>query len=128
MNAVAALTGLPHEPRFARRDRPGDLGHLVYALIEEGKAVAAAAGVALDEDPWAMNVHATERGSRHYPSMLEDVEAHRPTEIDLITGSLIREAGRHGVPVPLHTALYRLVKAREASWTLPAPGAGGPGR
>ena len=48
--------------------------------------------------------------------MLEDVELHRPTEIDLITGSLVREAGRHGVPVPLHTALYRLVKAKEESW------------
>ena len=117
VNAVAALTGLPHEPRFAARERPEDLGHLVFALIEEGKAVAAAAGVELHEDPWEMNVHATERGSRHYPSMLEDVEAHRPTEIELITGSLLREADRHGVPVPLHTALYRLVKAKEASWS-----------
>ena len=59
---------------------------------------------------------ATRRGSAHYPSMLEDVDARRPTEIDLITGSLVREAGKHGVPVPLHTALYRLVKAKEASW------------
>jgi 2-dehydropantoate 2-reductase len=48
--------------------------------------------------------------------MLEDVEAQRETEIDLITGSLVREAKRYGVPVPLHEALYRLVKAKEASW------------
>ena len=47
--------------------------------------------------------------------MLEDVEARRPTEIDLITGSLVREAERLGVPVPLHTALYRLIKAKEDS-------------
>ena len=67
------------------------------------------------------NVLATQRGSAHYPSMLEDVEAHRATEIDLITGSLVREAERHGVPVPLHTALYRLVKAREESWTVSTP-------
>jgi ketopantoate reductase len=26
---------------------------------------------------------------------------------------LVREAGRAGVPVPLHTAMYRLVRARE---------------
>ena len=116
VNAVAALTGLPHEARFAALDRPADLGHLVRDLMDEGKAVAAAAGVELREDPWEMNVHATERGSRHYPSMLEDVEAHRPTEIDLITGALVREGERQGVPVPLHTALYRLVKAKEASW------------
>jgi ketopantoate reductase len=30
----------------------------------------------------------------------------------------VREAERLGVPVPLHTALYRLVKAREDSWEL----------
>jgi 2-dehydropantoate 2-reductase len=116
VNAVAALTGLPHDPHFAAREQPGDLGHLVYELVEEGKRVAAGAGVELHEDPWEMNVLATQRGSRHYPSMLEDVEAHRPTEIEHITGALVREAERQGVPVPLHTTLYRLVRAREASW------------
>ncbi len=117
VNSVAALTGLPHDPHFAAEGGPTDLGHLVHDLIDEGKTVAAAAGIALHDDPWEMNVHATQRGSAHYPSMLEDVEAHRPTEIDLITGSLVREAGRHGVDVPLHTALYRLVKAKEESWS-----------
>jgi 2-dehydropantoate 2-reductase len=48
--------------------------------------------------------------------MLEDVEARRTTEIDLITGSLVREAEKHDVPVPLHGALYALVKGKEASW------------
>jgi 2-dehydropantoate 2-reductase len=116
VNAVAALTGLPHDPHFAAREQTGDLGHLVFELVDEGKRVAAAAGVELHEDPWEMNVLATQRGSRHYPSMLEDVEARRPTEIEHITGALVREADRLGVPVPLHTALYRLVRAREASW------------
>jgi 2-dehydropantoate 2-reductase len=116
VNAVAALTGLPHEAHFARLDKPSDLGHLVLGLIDEGKAVAAAAGVELREDPWEMNVLATRRGFRHSPSMLEDVEAHRPTEIELITGSLVREGNRLGVPVPLHTAMYQLVKAKEVSW------------
>lgn len=121
VNSVAALTGLRHDHHFADEAKPSDLGHLVRDLVDEGKAVAAAAGVDLYEDPWEMNVHATRRGSAHYPSMLEDVEAHRATEIDLITGSLVREAERHGVPVPLHTALYRLVKAREESWTVSTP-------
>jgi 2-dehydropantoate 2-reductase len=116
VNAVAALTGLPHDYHFAEREHTGDLGNLVFELMEEGKRVARAAGVELHEDPWEMNVHATRRGSRHYPSMLEDVEARRLTEIEHITGALVREAGRVGVPVPLHTALYGLVKGREASW------------
>ena len=117
VNAVAALTGLPHDPHFAARDEPADLGHLVFELVEEGKRVAAAAGVELHEDPWEMNVLATRRGSRHYPSMLEDVEARRPTEIAHINGSLLREARRRGVETPLQTALYRLIKAKEASYS-----------
>ena len=113
VNSVAALTGLPHDFHFAE----GMLGELVHGLVDEGKAVAAAAGVTLREDPWEMNVHATRRGHAHYPSMLEDVSAHRPTEIDLISGSLVREARRYGVSVPLHTAMVTLVKAKEASYS-----------
>src|SRR5262249_35286726 len=52
VNAVAALTGLRHDFHFAQLERPSDLGHLVKGLIDEGKAVAAALGVELGEDPW----------------------------------------------------------------------------
>jgi 2-dehydropantoate 2-reductase len=91
--------------------------------MDEGKAVAAAVGVELHEDPWEMNVHAVQRGETlaaegryaHVPSMLEDVRGRRPTEVDFITGALVREAERQGVPVPLHQAMYRLVKARESA-------------
>jgi 2-dehydropantoate 2-reductase len=117
VNGVAALTGLPHDEHFAAEADVGDLGHLVHELVEEGKRVAAAAGVELHDDPWQMNVLATKRGSAHYPSMLEDVESRRPTEVELINGALVREAIRHGVEAPLQTALYRLVKAREASYS-----------
>jgi 2-dehydropantoate 2-reductase len=112
VNTVAALTGLPHDFHFAE----GPLGELVHGLVDEGKAAAAAAGVELQEDPWEMNVLATRRGHAHRPSMLEDVEAHRRTEIETITGALVREADRAGVDVPLHRALYRLVRGKEASY------------
>jgi 2-dehydropantoate 2-reductase len=125
VNGAAALTELPHVALFARREAPTDLGHLVYDLIAEGKAVAAAAGVELHDDPWEMNELAVRRGESdegdyaHPPSMLEDVLAHRATEVDAITGALVREAERVGVPVPLNAAVYRLIKAKEESWTLP---------
>jgi 2-dehydropantoate 2-reductase len=72
-----------------------------------------------------MNVLATRRGSAHYPSMLEDVDAHRETEIELITGSLVKEAEKRDVPVPLHRLLRALVGGKEASWqATPAPTGG----
>ena len=117
VNGVAALTNLPHDFHFAQTEELSDLGQLVLDLIVEGRMVAMATGVELHDDPWEMNVLATRRGDRHFPSMLEDVQARRPTELEQINGALVREAGRLGVSVPLQTALYRLVKAREASYS-----------
>jgi 2-dehydropantoate 2-reductase len=113
VNSVAALTDLPHDWHFAAEEEPSDLGRLVHALVDEGKAVGLAAGIELHDDPWEMNVLATKRGSAHFPSMLEDIRAQRRTEVDLITGALVREAERRGVAAPLHRAMYALVKARE---------------
>jgi 2-dehydropantoate 2-reductase len=117
VNGVAALTGLPHDPHFADESGPTELGTLVHALIDEGTAVAAAAGPGVNHDPWEMNVHATQRGSAHRPSMLEDVAAERATEVESINGALVREADRLAVPVPLQRALYALVRGREASYS-----------
>lgn len=124
VNSVAAVSDLPHVKAFAKCDGVADLGCLVHSMMEEGKRVAAALGIELFEDPWEMNVEATSHGSTgeeeyaHAPSMLEDVRAHRLTEIDWITGAIVRAARDTGVAVPINETLYRLVKAREASWGL----------
>src|SRR5208283_5478261 len=55
VNSVSALTGLPHSPHFSDEGKFTDLGHLLHALIDEGKKVVKAAGVSLHEDPWEMN-------------------------------------------------------------------------
>lgn len=127
VNALSALTGLPHDRHFRMEEQLTDLGHLARELVEEGRAVAEAAGVALHEDPWEMNVEAVRRGEtaqgsyRHPPSMLADVRAGRRTEVDFITGALVREGRARGVPVPLHLCLWRLVKALEAGYLADAP-------
>src|SRR5437016_12939541 len=115
VNGVSALTGLPHSPHFAAEKQFDDLGHLLHELIEEGKQVAAAAGVKLHEDPWAMNKIGAM--TNHPTSMLYDVRHQLPTEVDFLSGAIAREAERVGVSAPLHTAVYRLIKGREASWS-----------
>ncbi|MGB8889191.1 MAG: 2-dehydropantoate 2-reductase [Candidatus Korobacteraceae bacterium] len=115
VNSVSALTELPHSPHFAAEADFSDLGHLLHQLIDEGKSVAAALGIELHEDPWAMNCIGAR--TNHPPSMLYDVRHRHPTEVDFLGGAIAREAQRAGVPAPLHTALYRLIKAKEASWT-----------
>jgi 2-dehydropantoate 2-reductase len=114
VNSVAALTELPHSPHFASEAEFSDLGHLLRELIEEGKQVAAASGISLQEDPWMMNCIGAQ--TNHPPSMLYDVRHHCPTEVDFLGGAIARQAQGAGIPAPLHTALYRLVKAKEQSW------------
>jgi 2-dehydropantoate 2-reductase len=122
VNSVSALTELPHVALFTREDEPTALGLVVRALIDEGKAVAAAAGIELHEDPWEMNRLAVARGETassdyaHLPSMLEDVLARRQTEVDFIAGAVYREALIHGLDVPVTASAYRLIKGKEASW------------
>jgi 2-dehydropantoate 2-reductase len=115
VNGVSALTGLPHSPHFADESQFSDLGHLLHELINEGKCVAAAAGVQLHEDPWEMNKIGAQ--TNHPPSMLYDVRNQLATEVDFLSGAIAREAQRLGVPAPLHTAVYRLIKGKQASWT-----------
>jgi 2-dehydropantoate 2-reductase len=115
VNGVSALTGLPHSPHFAAEKEFADLGHLLHALMDEGKRVAAAAGIELHDDPWEMNKIGAM--TNHPPSMLTDVRQQSPTEADFLSGAIAREAQRAGVPAPLHAAIYRLIRGKEAGWT-----------
>ena len=52
----------------------------------------------------------------HKASMLQDVEAHRSTEVDYLNGGIARFGRELGVPTPLNTAITALIKGLEASW------------
>jgi 2-dehydropantoate 2-reductase len=58
----------------------------------------------------------------HPPSMLYDIRHKLKTEIDFLGGAIAREAARAGIPAPLHTALYRLIKGKEEGWSHQAKG------
>jgi 2-dehydropantoate 2-reductase len=113
-NPVGALTGLTH----GRVCEDPGLRALVSALVDEGKAVAAAQGIELDADPEELIDHAArpDVAYDHKASMLQDVEARRQTEIDYLNGGIVRFGREHGVPAPLNEAILALVKGLEASW------------
>ena len=114
-NPIGALTGLTHG-RVCERP---DLRALVSSLVDEGKAVAAAQGITLDADPEALIDHAArpDVAYGHKASMLQDVEAHRLTEIDFLNGGIARFGRELGVPTPTHDTITALIKGVEASWT-----------
>jgi 2-dehydropantoate 2-reductase len=113
-NPIGALTGLTHG-RVC--DDPG-LRRLVSALVDEGKAVADAQEIQLDADPEELIDHAARKDVAydHKASMLQDVEARRPTEIDYLNGGIVGFGRRHAVATPLNQAIVALIKGLEASW------------
>jgi 2-dehydropantoate 2-reductase len=113
-NPVGALTRLTH----GRVCEDPELRRLVSGLVDEGKAVAAAQGIELDADPEDLIDHAAkpEVAYDHKASMLQDVEARRPTEIDYLNGGIVRFGDEHGVQTPLNRAIWSLVKGLEHSW------------
>jgi 2-dehydropantoate 2-reductase len=113
-NPIGALTGLTHG-RVCERP---DLRAFVSGLVDEGKAVAGAQGIVLDADPEELIDHAArpDVAYGHKASMLQDVEARRPTEIDYLNGGIGRFGRELGVPTPLHDAVVALIKGVEASW------------
>jgi 2-dehydropantoate 2-reductase len=94
------------------------LRRLVSGLVDEGKAVASAQGITLDADPEELIDHAArpDVAYGHKASMLQDVEAHRQTEIDYLNGGIARFGREHGVPTPLNEAILALVQGLERSW------------
>jgi 2-dehydropantoate 2-reductase len=114
-NPIGALTRLTH----GRVCEDPALRRLVSQLVDEGKAVAAAQGITLDEDPEDLIDHAArpDVAYDHKASMLQDVEARRPTEIDYLNGGISRFGREQGIPAPLNDAVTALIKGLEASWT-----------
>jgi 2-dehydropantoate 2-reductase len=115
-NPIGALTGLTH----GRVCEDTALRALVSGLVDEGKAVAAAQGIELDEDPEQLIDYAArpEVAYDHKASMLQDVEGGRETEIDFLNGGVVRFGREHEVPTPLNEAVTALIKGMERSWAV----------
>jgi 2-dehydropantoate 2-reductase len=113
-NPVGALTGLTH----GQVCEDPELRRFVSGLVDEGKAVAEAQGIELDEDPETLIDYAArpEVAYDHKASMLQDVEARRQTEIDFLNGGIVRFGQEHAVPTPLNEAATALIKGLERSW------------
>lgn len=87
---------------------------LAHAVASEALAVAQAEGLAvLHERTHATIDHALDHHGGHKPSMLQDLLAKRPTEIETLNGAIVRAAERQGIAVPRTETLYALVKLAE---------------
>jgi 2-dehydropantoate 2-reductase len=90
---------------------------LMRGLLAEVAAVARPQGIALDEgERWAAIVALLEKAVGARASMLQDVEAGRRTEIDVVNGAIVEAGRRYSVATPLNDAMVWLVKSLQAKY------------
>jgi 2-dehydropantoate 2-reductase len=109
-SAPCALTGLTVGEVL---DDP-DIGPISRAAASEAWSIAKAVGLTLPFTDPVSHVRAfAARMPAARPSLLQDLEAGRLSEIDYINGAIPREAARIGREAPVNATLTGLVRFRE---------------
>lgn len=104
-NPASALTGATLEELVRH---PGT-NRLARDVMAEAEAVAGRLGIEL---PISIDqrMAGAEKVGGHKTSMLQDLEAGRPMEIEAVVGAVVELGDRLGVPVPATRAVYACVK------------------
>jgi 2-dehydropantoate 2-reductase len=88
--------------------------NLTKQLVKEAVAVANAMGLGFDEETVLTKVQKTSQNSPNgYTSIYADLNNRRLTEVDTISGSVVRAAKKYGVEVPSHEFIVNMVHAME---------------
>jgi 2-dehydropantoate 2-reductase len=104
-NPISALTGAT----LVQMARDPDVNALVRRIMEETIAVGAKLGL---EVPITIDqrIAGAEKVGEHKTSMLQDLEAGRPIELEAVVGALVELSDRLNVPIPHTRAVYACTK------------------
>lgn len=108
INPLTAILGVQNG--FLVQDASAE--RLMRAAAWEAAAVAEAGGVTTGlDDPGDGAAQVARQTAANRSSMLQDVSMGRPTEIEAITGTVVRVAEQLGVDVPVNSTLLDLVRS-----------------
>ena len=104
-NPISALTGAT----LVQMARDPDVNALVRRIMEETIAVGAKLGL---EVPITIDqrIAGAEKVGEHKTSMLQDLEAGRPIELEAVVGAVVELSDRLNVPMPHTRAVYACTK------------------
>lgn len=104
-NPISALTGAT----LVRMCRDSEVSKLARAIMEEAEAAANRLGIEL---PVSIDqrMAGAEKVGEHKTSMLQDLEAGRPLELEAIVGAVVELGERLGLPMTNTRAVYACTK------------------
>lgn len=112
INAITALTNIRNGELLDHEETRS----LVEAVVAEAITVARALQVSVADDALENVFAIAEATAINRSSMGQDVDAHRPTEIDAINGYIVRRAKELGIEVPVNQSLTCLIKTLQAHY------------
>jgi len=112
INALCGLTGA--SPGMLNAYPEGKV--LAHEIVDETALIATASGAHVDvEKVHALIEYACANHLKHKPSMLQDLENQRGTEIDALNGYIVELAEQLGVEAPLNRMLARLIRLKQVA-------------
>ncbi|MEZ8040250.1 2-dehydropantoate 2-reductase [Vibrio sp. 1F263] len=113
--AINPLTGLEQIKNGELADQR--FNEVLSSIVKELTQVMQAEGINCSFDKLETSVkHVIQATAKNNSSMKQDMFYQRKTEIDFITGHLIKTALKHQIEVPVNQKLFTQVKERENSW------------
>jgi len=92
------------------------INKVIEDIVGEIILVAEKEGVRLDKEEitnMITEVFDPRMSGNHLPSMVQDMENGRKTEIDYLNGAIVRKGEQYGIPVPVNRMITHLIKMME---------------
>lgn len=117
LNVGVNQTVMVAEGTYGTVQKPGRERDTMIAAMAEVVALAQKAGIRMTREDLQSYMDLTDSlNPDGMPSMRQDGLAHRPTEVELFSGAVIRKAEEYGVDVPVNRELYRRIKEMEKGY------------
>jgi len=117
LNVGVNQTVAVYESNYGAVQREGEQRDTMIAAMREVIALSEKEGVNLSEDDlqyWLKVLGTLSPDGK--PSMAQDVEAKRPSEVELFAGTVIALGEKHGVPTPVNRELYERILEKESKY------------
>ena len=110
-NPISALT----RATLAQMARDPDVRNVVRSIMTEVEAVAGASSAIELPISIEQRIAGAEKVGEHKTSMLQDLEAGRPMELEAVVGAVVELGERLGVAMPHTRTIYACTKLLEAT-------------
>ncbi|MFP3917887.1 ketopantoate reductase family protein [Lysinibacillus telephonicus] len=117
LNVGVNQTVAVYKSNYGEVQRDGEARNTMIAAMREVIALSEKEGVSLTEKDlhYWLNVLGT-LSPDGKPSMAQDVDAKRPSEVELFSGTVLRLGKKHGIPTPINKMLYDQFQLIESSY------------